>query len=347
MKPGIHLSNRQWREPQLSDDDKRLLLLMWPGIRAVKLFSYHRLDVWDWLRDNLQPQMWLCRLNHPDDLPSLRTIYDTGYRDVTVELYNEPNNPVEGFTSIDDFRSRYIQAEAYLRAHCPDWRIAFPGLSPLLEPMKWWAACRDLITHADYLCIHLYYSQPGEITQQAWHLDAVRELGKRIIVSEFCYTGGERGNVRPTSELAREYVWASQWLAAEGVDSVYFFLLGSDDERWQKYGEVFNDQMARALGALDLEQSTLDNGGVVVMDQLARILEDMWQRQGVNVNPDDGFFKAAVDKARNDGVFIIPQPSQDGNYTTDISNYRIAYTVPPMWCRLGYWSSVEVGLPPF
>ncbi|MBI2934661.1 MAG: hypothetical protein HYY29_03720 [Chloroflexi bacterium] len=82
-------------------------------------------------------------------------------------------------------------------------------------------------------------------------------------------------------------------------------------------------------------------------DDLTVVLANMWERQGVKVdvaNP-DGFFRHAVESARTDHVFIIPQPSADGNYTTDRAGYRIAYCFPPMYAKIGEWDQVKTGLP--
>lgn len=80
-------------------------------------------------------------------------------------------------------------------------------------------------------------------------------------------------------------------------------------------------------------------------DKLTIILHDMWARQGVNVSLEDGFFKAAVQQARLNGVYVIPQPSKDGDFTTDVDGYRIAYTFPPMYAAIGDWGNVKTGLP--
>lgn len=81
------------------------------------------------------------------------------------------------------------------------------------------------------------------------------------------------------------------------------------------------------------------------MDKLMALMVDMWERQGVRVNTDDAFFKHAVAQARN-GVYIIPQPSRDGYYYTEVDDYLVAYTLPPMHCRKTDYA-VQMGLPFF
>ena len=83
------------------------------------------------------------------------------------------------------------------------------------------------------------------------------------------------------------------------------------------------------------------------VDDLAVVLANMWERQGVRVdtsNP-DAFFKYALEEARNNHIFIIPQPSVDGNYYTKRAGYVIGYTFPPVYCLDNDWGNVKTGLP--
>lgn len=303
MLVGIHISNRRWSEPQLSTSDRTLLGLMLPGpsldpaakegrtgVRAVKLFSYHRAPTWDWIAQAVAPLLWVVRLNHIDDLQSLAEVYRRGYGSdlpsifprtregpmVVVEIFNEPNNPLEGFGRIEDFVARYEEAEWEVRERFPTWRVCFPGLSPSFNAVWWWSdgRIRALVERADYLGLHAYYTRPelmyDEREGAAWLLGARLYPEKRLLLTEFCCTAGETGPARPRAALAREYAAYAEWVTrgsreqglgnrVEGIEgggsrieAIFYFILGSDDERWERYGETFNEGMARAIGSVGL-----------------------------------------------------------------------------------------------
>lgn len=261
MLNGIHSFNQRNRLAPLPDRYWQLMRLLLPGVSAVKIFSYYALGVVQAIVNTLHPKLVVIRLNHVDDLPRLKELYDSrilwGIK-VAVEILNEPNAPVEGFASWDDFLTRYLEAERFIRMWCPDWLICFPGMSPNFKPWWWWEQCQELIARADYLGLHLYYSLPGNIREQVWHLKSAKATfpNKPILVTEFCYTGGESGNVRPTSELAPEYEIAAYWLSAEGVDALFYYLLESDDPHWHEVGEVFDEVLARHVGQIKMEERT-------------------------------------------------------------------------------------------
>lgn len=348
-----HVSNRQWSRPQLSDEDKRLLLLMKPGLQGVKLFSYHDLDTWRWLFGNLQPKMWVVRLNHRDDLPALARVYAAGYRGVIVELYNEPNNPVEGFRDINDFCDRFDEAAAFIHEHCPGWQIAFPGLSPNLSPQDWWAAPRIAVRcrMSDYIGVHSYYTAHEGLMSASeggrWVVPATLFPRQSLMLTEFCCTSGEAGNVRPTSSLASEYAAYATWLAGcfPRFKAIAFFILGSDDPHWAAVGEIFDEALATAIGALRLPAPT-NGGGNVDEAQLQGMIQDIFKRQGVNVNTGDSFYKFIVQAART-GTLIYPMPSPDGNYYVQVGDNYIAYTNPVLYCPVSNPADVHLGLPPF
>ena len=341
MFVGIHVSNRQWRDPQISSGDLSLLRLMAPGVWSVKMMSYHRLSAWRSVDAILHPALWLVRLNDLSDLPNLATIHDAGYLAVAVEVGNEPNNPIEPWrANINLWAQWFDEATCWLREHCPAWAIATPGLSPTFDLDGWLThpAFRGRAAQAHQVCAHGYYHDSITEAIEQVHKVQQRYPGKPILVSECCCTIGEQGPPRPTTTLAREYVEIAQRLAALGIEAVYYYILGSDDPYWERVGETFDETMARALGAIRI-------GGTTV-DKLEAALRDIWQRQGVIPPADDGFWKYALAQAQA-GKLVYPLPSKDGNWQNyDDPIYVRALTVPPLWAKKGEWT-VHEGFPPF
>jgi N-acetylmuramoyl-L-alanine amidase len=254
---GIHLSNRQWAQPQLNDSDRRLLTLMAPGVTAAKMFSYHRLDSWQAVDALLHPKMWVVRINDLSDLPKLAAIYAAGYRDVVAELGNEPNHPTAEpwGGDINRFLPWYDEAVAWLHEYCPEWRICTPGLSPSFDLAGWLnhPEFRRRAERADYVGAHGYYQQ--DIATAVGHVQAVCSAypGRRILATEVCCTAGESGMPRDRAVLATEYGGLARRIAGF-VDALFFFILGSDDPRWSQVNETFDEGMARAIGAINLPQ---------------------------------------------------------------------------------------------
>ncbi|MFH0900599.1 MAG: hypothetical protein V2A73_08220, partial [Pseudomonadota bacterium] len=255
---GPNLSNRQWRNPQLTDPDKALLLELRPG--AILLFSYHRRDGWDWIRDNLHPQLWVIRLNDLGDLANLEAIYEH-YQDeeVVIQIGNEPNHPTAEpwGGDVGRYKAFFYEASGRLTATCPKWALCFPGLSPSIDYEKWLADqnVRLMVNKCRYLGAHGYY--------QVNPLDALGPIqaahaafpDKPILATEVCCTSGEppMSTPRPRVQLALDYAAIARGLAElPYVKAVLWFILGSDDPRWDRYGETFDLQMARELGRVQL-----------------------------------------------------------------------------------------------
>jgi hypothetical protein len=252
----IHMSNRQW-DNQLPESDKNLLCLMVPGVQGAKMFSYHKLPVWQWVRDNLKPLQYLCRFNNIGDLANLETIYQSGFRNVTLEVFNEPNHEIEGFNGIHDFRLRFDEVYEHARKFWPEWKICFPGLSPGKNPVAWWndPRIKNCIERCDYLGAHSYYQTPDLLYHEAQGLSflVLHSLypDKEILITEFCCTAGENGNVRDKTLLAKEYAEYTRYVMRYPfIKALCFFILGSSDPHWDRVGETFNNVMAKALGGI-------------------------------------------------------------------------------------------------
>lgn len=170
----------------------------------------------------------------------------------------------------------------------------------------------------------------------------VGRVGDFIGMFDHLYVGEVNSNpwVRGAERVAF-LADAYKGYALVGVEAAVVFIVGGVSHGAWDEGFVISMEEAEGIGGI-----VLDEGEQQTMDKFTALMVDMWQRQGVTVNPEDGFFKKAVQSAREDGVFVIPQPSRDGNFTTDVEGYRVAYTFPPMFCQIGDWSNVEVGLPP-
>ncbi len=261
MHIGINLSNRQWIEPQLTDGDRQLLLQMLPGLTSVLLFSYHKLGVWQWARDNLHPSCYVVRLNNEGDLPLLKGVYDAGYRNVVVQLGNEPNHPHEPWGGDIGSYCRWAHGMVnWLRANCPQWKLCSGALSPAFSYTAWLNDdnYHTVVNRCDYLGAHGYY-------QQDWRLslapitEAHRVYpNKEVFVTEVCCTAGEGGVPRPRATLAVEYPLIARELGRMGwVKGVYYFILDSGDRHWVDVGETFDGGMARAIAAIRLEAPTV------------------------------------------------------------------------------------------
>jgi len=263
MNIGVNLSNRQWRVPQLTDDDKAMLLGMKP--RAILVFSYHDRETWQWLSDYIEPEMIVVRLNHLDDLANLAALYgDYADARVIVQLGNEPRNQNEPWGGDMVAYGQWCdQAITYLRTNCPKWPICSGPLSPSVDYQATLTSqiYRDLVARCDYLGAHAYYQRPDQLISLAGGaILAARQAypDKRQLLTEFCCTAGESGAPRPRSELAGEYVAFAQWANRQGfIDCCLFFILGSDDPHWDQVGETFNMEMARAIGAIELKEGTV------------------------------------------------------------------------------------------
>ncbi len=253
----IHMSNRQWGN-QLPENDKSLLCMLSPGVQGIKMFSYHTQAVWLWIESVLHPKLWIIRLNHLDDLPNLEQIYQRGFRsNVVLEVFNEPNNPVEGFNGIQDYRQRFDVVYEHARKFWPEWKICFPGLSPSLNPAQWWNDPRILacVDRSDYLGVHSYYQTPDLLFNESQGLSFLLAHSlfpsKDLLLTEFCCTAGESGLIRDKSTIVKEYIdYARYLLRYPFLKALCFFILGSNDQHWVQVNETFDDMMAKAIGGM-------------------------------------------------------------------------------------------------
>jgi len=109
-----------------------------------------------------------------------------------------------------------------------------------------------------------------------------------------------------------------------------------------RYYAIMNTNVIITIIRLNNELKNGGNG----MDQLELWLKDIWERQGVMVNPDAATWKYAVQEARG-GKIIVPCISPDGNYENyNHPEYVLTYTIPPLWMKKGEWV-VHEGFPPF
>ncbi len=288
MHVGIGISNRQWSKPQLTHDDEKLLVLMYPGVTAVKMFSYHRSDAWLKCEQILRPKLWVCRLNDLGDRDNLRAVYHAGYRFV-LELGNEPNNPRESWGGkIDAFVAWYKQAKA-LAFDFPGCSTCFPGLSPAYKPELWWTDIQvwPLIERADYLGLHAYYSTVDLLYNEseglAWLKGQRLWPDKKLLLTEFACTAGEAGTPRNKVDLARDYMDYVRTLRKgnSSVEGIFFFLLGSDDKHWLDVGETFDPQMAQAIGNIKENTMTATIGNLEVLDLRSSLPDEPGKMQPV------------------------------------------------------------------
>ncbi len=332
----------------LTAEDIELLKKMAGGVHGVKLMSYATLETWRAVDEALHPKLWIVRLVDLAHIANLKAIYAAGYRNVIVEFYNEPNNKVEGFTfdgkpNIGVFVAMYEVAESTIVAACPEWQIGFTGLSPQLAPYIWWTDPRvkPLLARAHVVCGHAYYlNSPNEA-----EIDLQDVLAycpdKTIVLSEVACTAGENGPPPDRATLATDYVQlAKRFAEYPRVMAVVFWIVDGTHE-WRDAGETFDEQMASALGALRIPIEEV----IEVVDHLADFMRNAWERLGVRVNPDDSFFKEGVKQARENGVYIFPTPSPDGNYYVEIEGYYVSQTMPPMHCPVDNPADVKMGLP--
>jgi hypothetical protein len=258
---GVNLSNRQWEQHQLTDDDKAKLLMMLPNLDTVKLFSYHRLDVWYWIRDYVKPKRYVVRLNHEDDWELLSKVYEAGFRHVAIELGNEPNHPNEPWSGdVGKFRLWYSRQAAICKLRTPDWKIVFPGLSPMYGSNIWYQEFKVEIGRADYVGVHAYYQELLDVAIG----DVLNVVGlfpgKEFICTEFCCTSGEAGNPKTWDQKFDNYLKFINWVikAKPEVKGVCIFMLGSDDQHWHNVAEVIEPQLAQALGQASLARGSID-----------------------------------------------------------------------------------------
>ena len=290
MLIGVHLSNRRTAQPQLTEGDKELLRLMVPALRAVKLFAYHKPDVWEWVFSTVQPELTVVRLDHLDFLSTLDEAYaDYQGANVVVELGNEPNHEREMWGGdLDAFVEWYERVEAEVGARYPKWKRGFPGLSPQKRPERWLENRRikALVRRADYLCAHAYYSRVDLLTDAveggSFQFEHLFYPEKMLLLTEFCYTGGEGGQPRERWRLAGDYVRYALWVKDRPyVRALCYFILGSDDPQWEKVGETFDETMARAIGGIRLGDSM--ESYVDILGDLARRFPEVareWVKDG-------------------------------------------------------------------
>jgi hypothetical protein len=133
------------------------------------------------------------------------------------------------------------------------------------------------------------------------------------------------------------------------VGSTYYLDGTIDPDQWGRF-DIRNTDVPEYIAEWNRlhpvpEQAQIgENPMEGITDPAILLMADMWKRQKVTVNPDDGFFKFAVGEFKK-GRVIVPQQSPDGNFTTDVGNKRIAYMVgASLWCVIGEWQ-VQEGFP--
>lgn len=225
--------------------------------------------------------------------------------------------------------------------------------------------CRPAIEAYGVLDVHPYWLAPEQVTDQFF--------GHRFLLARelfpdkpiFC---SEMGNFDVMRYSAPEEI--IRWF-----ESIYDFpyVLGGTAFMWEDptHAHTPNDwsrnlQIAERVAAQPKREVTafeptpapepgeaknipndIPQGEAKLPENLrANILKNIWHRAGVEVNEEDGFFKKALELVEQ-GIYTTPLPSPDGNFTIDVSEYRIAYLNIPLFCKIGDWGNVQVGLPDF
>lgn len=214
--------------------------------------------------------------------------------------------------------------------------LHWPALSPSQMYRAYATDWLPAASRAPIVDIHCYGSCQDMLEVVDWYRHVLP--GKPLLISEFNFGVGR---------YVDPWWWADE--ALRFYEALYDRpeVIGACGFIWQWYNP--DTTVVTPVDWIDqpiedvIRQAKKE--GEQTMDKITTILVDMWRRQGVNVNPDDAFFKYAVTQAKN-GVFIIPQPSKDGYYYTEIDGYLVAYTFPPMYCSKSDYI-VKTGLPPF
>jgi len=276
---------------------------------------------------------------------------------VHVTAANEQNLALEGggweegwYVRINEWNLIWV-AEFRRLTGCPVERIHFPafayGHSDDLPDLGYvgMEICRPAIEACGVLDVHPYWIEADQVTSEFYghRFKLAHALFPDMPI--FCSELGNFDVIRGSSP--DEFI---QWF--ESIDELPYVLAGTpfiweDPTRnferndWSRNGEIARRVTAhpKRLITTPIEEEPMPE------DNLTTVLHNMWTRQGAHVPLDDGFFKHAIEQARTNGVYIIPQPSPDGNYTLDLDGYRIAYTMPPMYAKLGDWGNVKTGLP--
>lgn len=250
--------------------------------------------------------------------------------------WNEPNieSAHLGYRGIAD---KFLALLGRVAGKCV---LHWPALSPRQMYRERLGEWREAAMQAPVVDVHCYGTCEEMLEIVDWYRAALP--GKKLLVTEFNFGAGRE--VDPN------------WWAEEALRFYYALyerpeVLGACGFIWRWHDpdvplETPVDWEGQPIEAAVRAASKPDREEVPIVDRVAVIMADMWRRQGVNLNPDDAFFKHAVEQARTAGVFIIPQPSRDGYYYTEVDGYLVAYTFPPMYCSKGDYV-VRTGLPPF
>lgn len=165
-------------------------------------------------------------------------------RDVVIELHNEPNLVPEGMQSSwkngVEFRAWWLDLLAKYRQALPGYRFIFPGLSPgssvggLKEDhIQFIEACRDAVTAADGLGVHIYWSNVYPMATALGVLDdyITRFRGVPIWITE---ASNNKGGVTP-EQKGREYLefWR-QIQRRPTVQGVTFFVASASNPEFKE-----------------------------------------------------------------------------------------------------------------
>ncbi len=174
-----------------------------------------------------------------------------------------------------------------------------------------------------------------------------------IDVSDSSGNHGFRDFISPQSYADAIYQYEQKLRGPRSRQMVKTVVFGGHmyKPRWESFdvigsGEEYFFEMLRKVGALSAPEAPIEyvKEEPVELTPRAQVMADIWGRAGVAVNPDDAFFKKALALA-DEGIFVTPLPSPDGNYYVQRDDILIAYTNIPMWVRMNDWENVQVGLP--
>ncbi len=250
MKVGINGRN-DYLNGLLEEADFRVIREA--RIEAVKLFDYHRLEVFQRLKAENPDIFLMVRLTGKPGTPA-QFVSDRAPRIARLlpyaqdfQVLNEPNLPGEGFGPTDAdarrFNDWFQEAVSSFRAVVPQARYGFPGLTPALEPnptytdLDWISNCNEAVAAADWLGVHCYFWDDNALMNERFglHFIQLRRMfpTKKIHVLEFNDDPNYNSQAQTADLYPKFYKAAANY---SYVKSAISFIVSSPTPDLQKFG---------------------------------------------------------------------------------------------------------------
>ena len=325
MKKGLSFPNRVWE--RWTDQEVEAIIALCPKVIQVLVFHQQPDAVWEAQKLQLlalhsaigcEFEYRMCGVG-PSESPEYAVdwLYHklVGLPRGKVIPFNEPNLQSEGWVNSDWIAWAREFGRIWKARNLAD-KLITPAMSPSADGyFSGTDAMTQLVRDGlyDYLGLHEYLNQIFTPIQVPV---SITECNGKAPSEVLDYLA----RLYPTAE---EAVWfSSKWVGAEDPN-YHWDLIGNEDL-----------------------SNSFKNWKEEIMDQIELWLKDLWERQGVQVNPTSGFWQYAIKLAREKNMVIVPCISPDGNYENwSYPGYVLAYTIPPLWCEVNVWV-IKEGFPP-